>query len=112
MKSYLENQEKAKIFHEQRKQELVRETVLENIQIRKDNLQDLEKKLDDSTNKESVEENIKTIEEQIKNMESRKLELDSQIENLAQQVKLFDTNNESEYLKGPKIIDSSYETKS
>jgi hypothetical protein len=107
MKSYLENQEKAKVFHEQRKQELVRQNVLDNLQTRKDTLQDLEKKLDGSTDtdKESVEKNMKTIEEQIKKMEERKLELDSQIENLAQQSKLFNISTNS----SPKIIDSSYE---
>jgi len=105
MKSYLENQEKAKVFHEQRKQELVRQNVLDNIQTRKDTLQDLEKKLDDSTDKESVEKNMKTIEEQIKSMESRKLELDSQIEKLSQQAKLFNVSAGT----SPKIVDSSYE---
>jgi molecular chaperone DnaK (HSP70) len=105
MKSYLENQEKAKVFHEQRKQELVRQNVLDNLQTRKDTLHDLEKKLDDSTDKESVEKNMKTIEEQIKKMEERKLELDSQIENLAQQAKLFNVSTET----SPKIVDSFYE---
>lgn len=105
MKSYIENQEKSKIFHEQRKQELVRQNILENLQTRKDTLQDLEKNINTSTDKESVKQNIKTIEEQIKKMEDRKLELDSQIDDLDKQVKSFNVGPDN----GPKIIDNYYE---
>ena len=105
MKSYLENQEKAKVYHEQRKQELVRQNIVDNLQTRKESLLDLENKLAGSSDTESIKDNMKTIEEQIKKMEERKMELDTQIDNLAQQVKSFTPDNSA----GPKIIDSSYE---
>lgn len=105
MKSYIENQEKSKIFHEQRKQELVRQNIMENLQTRKDALQDLEKTFDTSTDKKSVKESMKTFEEQIKKMEDRKLELDKQIDDLSQQVKSFNVGPDN----GPKIIDNYYE---
>jgi DNA repair exonuclease SbcCD ATPase subunit len=105
MKSYIENQEKSKIFHEQRKQELVRQNIMENLQTRKDALQDLEKTFDTSTDKKSVKESMKTFEEQIKKMEDRKLELDKQIDDLAEQVKSFNVGPDN----GPKIIDNYYE---
>ena len=44
MKSYAENQEKAKIFHEHRKNELIRNNILENLQSRNENLKELKEK--------------------------------------------------------------------
>ena len=95
MKTYMENQEKAKIYHEQRKQEMVRTTILDNLQSRKDTLSDLEKDLDKAQledNKDevlSIEQSMKALAEQIKTMEDRKGELDEQIDNLNNQIKSF-----------------------
>ena len=95
MKTYMENQEKAKIYHEQRKQEMVRTTILDNLQSRKDTLSDLEKNLDkalleDNKNEVlSIEQSMKALAEQIKTMEDRKVELDDQIDNLSNQIKSF-----------------------
>jgi hypothetical protein len=95
MKTYMENQEKAKIYHEQRKQEMVRTTILDNLQSRKDTLSDLEKNLDKAQledNKNdvlSIEQSMKALAEQIKTMEARKIELDEQIDNLNNQIKSF-----------------------
>ena len=52
MKSYMENQEKAKVYHEQRKQELVRQNILENLQSRQENLTELNKKLNKAKKQE------------------------------------------------------------
>lgn len=95
MKSYMENQEKAKVYHEQRKQEMVRQNILENLQTRHENMEELNKKLKKAKKQEKVEEasmieqNMKSIEEQIKKMEEKKVELDSQIESLSNQVKSY-----------------------
>ncbi len=95
MKSYMENQEKAKVYHEQRKQELVRQNILENLQTRHENLDELNKKLKKAKKKEhteeaqAIEQNILSIEEQIKKMEEKKVELDAQIEDLSNQVKAY-----------------------
>ena len=94
MKSYLENQEKAKIFHEQRKTELVRQTVLDNLTSKTDSLNEIKSKLEGITDvKEmtSLEENITFIESQIKDIEDKKKELDEQIKNFDTQVKSFES---------------------
>ena len=81
MKGYLENQEKAKLFHEQRKNELVRKNILENITTRQNNLKELKDKMETATEdeKKSLEDNMKSIEEQIEKMELKRKELDDQI---------------------------------
>lgn len=95
MKSYMENQEKAKVYHEQRKQEMVRQNVMDNLKTRQESLEDLQTKLKKATKHSKVEEvcsieqNIKSIEDQINKMEEKKVELDSQIDLLSTQVKSF-----------------------
>jgi hypothetical protein len=105
MKGYLENQEKAKLYHEQRKNEMVRKNILDNLQSRQDTIKDLKKKVSkakDATEAESLEKNILEIENQIKKMEEKKSELDVEIEKISNQVK--DTSPSSSQLNGPKII--------
>jgi DNA repair ATPase RecN len=92
MKSYMENQEKAKIYHEQRKNEMVRQNILDNLNSRQDYLKDARKKLKKSNNQDErtgLEKSIKEIEEQIKKMEEKKKELDVQIEDTTNQLKAF-----------------------
>lgn len=106
MKSYLENQEKSKIFHEQRKTELMREGILNNITNKQDIKKETQEKLDNakkSNKKEditSLEINLKNIDEQIKQFESRKEELDVQITKLSDQIGEFDPAK----MSPPKII--------
>ena len=90
MKTYLENQEKSKIYHEHRKNEMVRENIVSNLSIKKDNLYDMQNKLNNINNKDDkikLEDSIKNIEEQIKTMENKKKELDTQISDLNDQLK-------------------------
>lgn len=103
MKGYLENQEKAKIYHEQRKNEMVRQNILDNLKTREENITDLKKKAKKSKNPTevaSIEKSIEEIEVQIKKMQEKKAELDVQIENLSNQVKASSTNQ----LSAPKVI--------
>jgi len=106
----MENQEKAKVYHEQRKQEMVRQNILENLQTRHDNLDDLTKKLNKAKKHEKIEEvsmieqNMKSIEEQIKKMEEKKNELDSQIESLSNKVKSYGST-QGFNPNGPSTID-------
>lgn len=110
MKSYMENQEKAKVYHEQRKQELVRENILANLKTRHDNLDDMKKKLEKATKKNKTEEtvtlenSIKSVEEQIKKMEEKKKELDNQIDSLSKQVKSYGST-QGYNTSGPKTLD-------
>jgi hypothetical protein len=104
MKSYLENQEKAKVYHEQRKNEMVRKNILENMTTKQDNLKELQTdyaKAETDQEKESLEVKMKKVEEHIKKMEEKKKELDKQIETVSDQLKSFTTSN----LSPPKIID-------
>jgi hypothetical protein len=95
MKTYMENQEKSKIFHEQRKNEMVRQNIIDNLNKRKENLAELEEQLKATAIKDydklSIESTIKSYEEQIKNMEAQKEELDTKIEVLNNDLKNFDT---------------------
>jgi molecular chaperone DnaK (HSP70) len=105
MKSYMENQEKAKLYHEQRKNELVRQNILENLATRQDNLKDAKKRLNKAQNEEdkkTLESSVLEIEEQISKMELKKQELDDQIESLSSQVKQA-TNSR---IAPPKIIEN------
>ena len=104
MKSYIENQEKAKLYHEHRKNELVRKNILDNLNTKRDNLKDLKKEIkNNKTSEEKVilESNITSAEEQIKLMDAKKKELDKQIENLDDQLKLY----KSAAPNPPKIIE-------
>ncbi len=105
MKSYLENQEKAKIYHEQRKNELVKKNILDNLTTRQDNLKDLKKKLSKTKNeseKKSLEQNMHELEEQIKKMEEKKNDIDEQLKQLNNQVNSFAKSQPTL----PKVIDN------
>jgi len=87
MKSYMENQEKAKLFHEQRKNELVRKNLLENMTLQEGTLDEMKTKYkEDPEENKSLEESIKSIEDRIQKMEAKKKELDNQLENIADQL--------------------------
>jgi hypothetical protein len=104
MKAYLENQEKAKIFHEQRKNEMVRDNILDNLNIKKQNLQELKDKKakTKSANELSgLNTNIDAVEDAINKMEEKKSELEKQITELGEQIKSFGSNE----LQGPKVLD-------
>lgn len=92
MKAYLENQEKAKIYHEQRKNEMVRQNILDNLTVRKDNLSDLAnkmKKVKSDDERQKLETDMKTVEDQISKMDLQSKDLDKQIEKLEEQLKSF-----------------------
>ncbi len=106
MKSYVENQEKAKIFHEQRKTELMRQGILDNLTSKQTTKKETEEQLEKARQEnkkediESLETNIKNIEEQIKQFETKKDDLDTQIKSLSDQVGVFDPSK----MAPPKII--------
>jgi len=63
MKSYMENQEKAKLFHEQRKNEMVRENLLNNMTNQQDTMKELQTKLSNESDvreKKKLEDSIKS----------------------------------------------------
>ncbi len=108
MKSYMQNQEKAKIYQEQRKTEMVRKNIMDNLTTRNENLEEVQTKLSKaktSDERSSLEQSVKSIEDQIKKMEEKKADLDKQLDSITTQIKEFDTNE----VVGPKIIDNSLE---
>ena len=106
MKSYIENQEKSKIFHEQRKTELMRQGIVDNLS----NKQTIRKETEDKLNQarennkkeevESLEINIKNIDDQIKEFEDKRNNLDKEIKSLSDQIGVFDPSK----MKNPKVI--------
>jgi len=106
MKSYVENQEKAKLYHEQRKNEMVRKNILENLTVRKQNLEEAQNKLDSakSSERKGLEETVKSIEENIKKMEDRERELSQQLNDINSQLEAFNLNKP---FVGPKVVEGS-----
>ena len=103
MKAYMENQEKAKVYHEQRKTELIRKNILDNLESRHENLDEVQTKLKKVKNPDeraSLEKSIESIEDQIKKMEEKKKELDGQLDTLSGKIKAFNPKDFS----GPKIV--------
>jgi len=112
MKSYVENQEKSRIFHEQRKTELMRQGIVDNLSTKQSIMKETKDKLakakkhDKKEEIEGLENNIKNIEDQIKEFESKKENLDKEIKSLSDQIGTFDPSK----MSPPKIIGGGPET--
>jgi len=79
MKSYQENQVKAKMFHEYRKNQKVRQNIEDNINTKKTNKKKLKKKLGkaNTSDKKSISETLENVESQIKEMEEKHKSLET-----------------------------------
>ena len=89
MKKQLQSQEKAKMLHEQRKNEMIKKNLEDNINQRKSNKTDLENKLKkekDSTKQSSIKNTLSTIDDQIKKLELKKKEVSSKVENFKKEI--------------------------
>lgn len=89
MKQQLKSQEKAKLLHEQRKNEMIKKNLEENISQRKSNKVEMEKKLKkekDTTKVSSIKNTLSTIEEQIKKLEDKKKEVSDKVENYKKEI--------------------------
>ena len=104
MKSYMENQEKAKIYHEKRNNEMVKNNILDNLNTRQENLDDIKKKIkktDDKDEQLNLQKNIEEIENQIAKMKEKKSEIEHQIDSIGKQLDGFSQMN----LAPPTIVD-------
>jgi DNA repair exonuclease SbcCD ATPase subunit len=78
MKKYNENQDKAKVYHEFRKNQMVVKNIDENIKNREELLEHTKQELDnctDKTNRVSIKEKLASIDDQLNKMLERKKEL-------------------------------------
>jgi N12 class adenine-specific DNA methylase len=80
MKKYNENQDKAKLFHELRKNELISKNLEENIKNREEQLEQtkLEIAESDKASRKALKEKLASIDEQINKMLERKNDIDKQ----------------------------------
>jgi hypothetical protein len=95
MKSYVENQEKAKLFHEQRKNDMVRKNIMDNMETHNKNMNELKEQLSTATETEKVdiEKRIKTIETNISNMEQKKKDIEDKLSKLETELGGSQKNN-------------------
>ena len=92
MKSYVDNQEKAKLFHEQRKNDMVRKNIVDNMELHTKNMNELKDTLDSvsENEKKDIEKRLKTMEDNISTMEKKKKDIEEQLSLLEN--KLSDSN--------------------
>jgi len=91
MKKYMENQEKSKLYHELRKNDIIKKNLEENIDQKKNNEVEIEKEYEECENKEKkdlLKENILSIEDQIAKMEIRRKELEDRDKDLTEKLNL------------------------
>ena len=91
MKQYDENQVKAKLYHEYRKNQMIKQSLDENLENRMKTMDDINNELNSTTDKierRKIKDKKETIEEQIKKLEDKKSELDDQCKNLEEKLKL------------------------
>jgi len=90
MKKYMENQEKAKIYHEYRKNQMVKQSLEENLENRRKNMDETLEQLKDVTDKDEktqLKSKKEAIEEQIQKLEERKKEIEEQTQTLEDKLK-------------------------
>jgi len=91
MKKYMENQEKAKLYHEFRKNQLVKQSIEENLQNRMASIEETNNQLKEITDKDErrkLKDKKESIEEQIRKLEEKKLDIEEQTKNLENKLKL------------------------
>ena len=94
MKKYTENQEKANVYHEYRKNQLVMKGISENLQTRLENKTETVALLKNSSSKEErsqLKERLALIEDQIEKMEEKKKEISEKEKQLSEVLKLNKT---------------------
>jgi hypothetical protein len=106
MKSQIENQEKSKIHHEKRKNELISKNLQENILTRKSNKEKIVSNLGKAKTdqeKDSIQQTLEAIDREIKKLEDKKEEASKKVKKLEK--KLNDSSEINTMLKqhGPSL---------
>ena len=89
MKSYMENQEKSKLFHEQRKFQQIQKTLEQSIETSNNTVKELEEKLLEEKDEENIKDlnsKLETINSQIKELEEKKKDFEKKEKKVNQQV--------------------------
>uniref|UniRef100_A0A6C0D9S6 Uncharacterized protein n=1 Tax=viral metagenome TaxID=1070528 RepID=A0A6C0D9S6_9ZZZZ len=95
MKKYMDNQEKAKLYHEYRKNQMVTQSLNENLENRNNSIletQELLKTENDKVERKKLKDRKQALEEQIAKLEEKKLEINEQTKNLESKLKLGQIN--------------------
>jgi hypothetical protein len=91
MKKYEDNQSKAKLYHEFRKNQMIKQSLDENLENRMKSIEETNNELVNVTDKverRKLKDKKITLEEQIKKLEDRKSEIEEQTKNLEVKLKL------------------------
>jgi DNA repair exonuclease SbcCD ATPase subunit len=91
MKKYEENQLKAKLYHEFRKNQMIKESLEENLENRMKSIEETNAELvnvTDKTERRKLKDKKTTLEEQIQKLEDRKKEIEEQSKELELKLKL------------------------
>ncbi len=88
MKSYLENQDKAKLFHEQRKYQSIQKSLEETLKTSNDTAEELKEKLSkaEDDDRETIENQLNTINEKIKELEDKRKDYHKKEKNIEKQI--------------------------
>jgi uncharacterized phage infection (PIP) family protein YhgE len=91
MKKYMENQEKAKLYHEFRKNQMVKQSLEENLENRMSSVQETNDQLKETTDKEErkkLKDRREALEEQISKLEERRNDINEQTKILEEKLKM------------------------
>lgn len=91
MKKYEENQTKAKLYHEFRKNQMIKQSLEENLENRMKSIEDTNAELvntNDKTERRKLKDKKTVLEEQIQKLEDRKREIDEQSKELELKLRL------------------------
>lgn len=108
MKNYVVNQEKAKVYHEKRKNEMARKNMEENLRKTKNQYNDSKRKMDKTNGdmKKVLEKRLKKMEERMKEMDDKVKHLKEQEDKCLDEMKSIDkTKKEPEAPQPPRNVD-------
>lgn len=108
MKNYVVNQEKAKVYHEKRKNEMARKNMEDNLRKTKNQYDSSKRKMDKTNGdmKKVLEKRLKKMEERMKEMNTKVEHLKEQEEKCLVEMKSIDkTKKEPEAPQPPRNVD-------
>jgi DNA repair exonuclease SbcCD ATPase subunit len=109
MKNKRDNEKKAQLYHEFRKNDMVRKNLEESLNEKVSEKEEMNKKLENVKSREmkkTIESEVLTLEEQIKKLEEKKTEFTNKEAELVEKIGLFELKKQMEEKNmGSKILD-------